>query len=93
MKTIWKYPLALGENLLDMPRGAELLAVQMQGGAPMLWALVDVGSAGREQRRLRVVGTGHTLPQAVGRYVCTFQEPPFVWHVFDGGALSARADK
>ena len=42
MKTIWKYPLRIRDWVrLEMPRGAEILCVQVQGLTPCLWALVD----------------------------------------------------
>ena len=43
MKTIWKFPVPVNDgNVLEMPEGAKILSVQVQGETPCLWALVDV---------------------------------------------------
>ena len=85
MKTIHKFPLssAWGTKVLHMPRGAEILCVQVQNDWPTLWALVDP-SAEKEPRMVCVVGTGEEMPAAMGRseYVGTVQEGVFVWHIF-----------
>jgi len=42
VKTIWKFPLAVADyQLVAMPRGAEVLAVQTQNGTACIWAKVD----------------------------------------------------
>lgn len=86
MKTIWKFTLGNGSpQRVSMPKGAEILAVQQQDGAAQLWALVDP-SYGMETRYIEVYGTGQAIHEDMGverRYVGTFQQPPFVWHVFE----------
>ncbi len=87
MKTIWKYQLAVGaENRFGMPRGAEVLTVQIQHGQICLWAIVDY-EARQEERAFHVAGTGHELPSTVGHvnYIGTVQEAhgQLVWHVFE----------
>lgn len=84
MKTIWKFPLA-PDCVLDMPIGAKVLTVQMQGDAVMLWALVDA-LAPKEQRRFLVYGTGHEILDAGAlTYVATFQMGGgvLVFHAFE----------
>ena len=79
--TIWKYPFAIDDEFdLSLPFGARILMVEVQGGGPCLWALVDAENA-EEVRRFSIVGTGHPAP-ARG-YIDTFQQPPFVWHLFE----------
>lgn len=77
-RTIWKYPLAIDRNILQMPLGARVLTVQMQAGTPCLWALVWPHLE-TETRIFDVYGTGHPVPAACGDYVATVQD----WHVFD----------
>lgn len=80
---VWKYPLkAAGENVLEMPYGAEVLAVQPQAGVlVMLWAEVNT-TAPMVTRRFFVAMTGQDLP--VGRkYVGTAQINWLVVHVFE----------
>lgn len=79
MKRIFKYPLeTTDEQVIRIPRGAVPLCVQVQAG-PCLWALVD-DTQPSESRTVRVIGTGHPIPDAdrLG-YVGTYQ--------FHGGAL------
>jgi hypothetical protein len=82
MNTIWKYPVPLADSfVLNMPKDATPLHVDVQRGAPCLWALVDT-SAPNEERTFRLVGTGGDVPRDTC-YVGTFQQGPFVWHVFE----------
>lgn len=84
--SVWKYDLPVDDDVdLEMPAGATILAVQTQGGAPRLWALVDP-LAPKETRRFRVAGTGHAILDADRlTYVGTFQlvAGAFVGHVFE----------
>lgn len=86
MKTIWKYILEMRDDLaVEMPVGAELLAVQLQGGAPCLWALVDP-SLHKEVRYFRLAGTGHRISADEKlKYVGTFQMHggTLVFHLFE----------
>lgn len=85
MKTIYKYPLiATDLQYIDMPNGAVILTVQMQGGAMCLWAQVDLDKA-EVVRVIAVYGTGNLMPAEAGQYVGSVQMPPFVWHVYDKG--------
>lgn len=81
--TIWKYTLSVtNEQKISMPSGAQLLTVQLQGGMPCLWALVNP-AAPQVERKIRIHGTGHEVQG--GEYVETFQWGPLVFHVFDAG--------
>lgn len=88
MNRIFKYPIA-GERshfTLSMPRGAEVLALQMQRGrfgvsSPTIWAGVD-DAAPLEARAFAVVGTGHEVPDGY-RYFGTFIDGDFVGHLFE----------
>lgn len=81
---IWKYPLGNGSpQMVSMPKGAEILTVQVQAGHTCLWAHVDPNEE-LEPRKIYIVGTGHPTPADAWRYIGTIQQPPFVWHIFEG---------
>lgn len=85
MRAIWKFPLEIGLTDIEIPVGAELLAVQTQApDTPCLWAIVNL-EADRETRRFAVVGTGHPLNGSEQKYIGTFQllGGAFVGHVFE----------
>jgi hypothetical protein len=85
---IFKYEFAISDNVeIPMPRGAELLTVQVQRGIPCLWARVDTTEP-RTSRRFRIFGTGHEMPSYDawnGQYVGTFQMEggALVWHLYE----------
>lgn len=85
MKTIWKFTLELIDaQLIAMPAGSQLLTVQLQGDTPCLWALVDDYVGLVQVRTIEIHGTGNPIDSDhQRRYVATFQQPPFVWHVFE----------
>jgi hypothetical protein len=81
MKTIWKFPLKIADRQeVAMPADAKALTVQLQGGVPCLWALVDSGNPPK-QYPVWMHGTGHDATDAsyMGRYLSTIQ--------IKGGAL------
>lgn len=86
MKTIWKYELETLDLFgLDMPRGAEVLTVQMQKGKPCLWAVVDTGND-KENRTFAIHGTGHDVNNADSKkYIGTYQlmGGDLVFHMFE----------
>jgi len=82
-KAIWKYPLFLGKNELELPRGSRIVHVGDDNGIPTLWALVNITPEHpREVRNLIIKGTGHPVSQ-VEDYIGTWQAPPYVWHLFE----------
>jgi hypothetical protein len=88
MQTIYKYPLSrLDVEDIEMPQGAKPLAVQVQGGQPCLWALVDPDRP-KEVRRFLTFGTGHPVSENVGAYLGTFQliAGSLVFHLFEQAA-------
>ena len=82
MKTIWKFPVPFPHGDIIMPKGANVLALQIQHGIPTLWAEVDPDNP-NETHHLAIYGTGHPIDPGAGSYIGTFQSPPFVWHVYD----------
>ncbi len=65
-----------------MPENAQILSIQCQGNEPQIWALVDTDKP-TEERTFRIFGTGYELNGFEGAHIATFQQPPFVWHVFE----------
>jgi hypothetical protein len=91
MKTgaVWKYELspAKKRNTIEMPIGARVLTVQMQGDAVCIWAMVDPNAA-KARRTFYIFGTGHEIDEPDElQYVGTFQPneggSPLVFHVFE----------
>lgn len=86
MRTVFKYTLKeWGSVSIDMPKGAEVLGVQVQHGDAQLWALVDT-SAELVTRQFRIYGTGHPIEGSKYlRFVGTFQmhDGQLVFHVFE----------
>lgn len=84
--TIWKFPFTVaGEFEIVMPQLAQVLDVQMQGRTPCLWARLDP-TMPNATRYFRIVGTGHDMPDSMewnADYIGTFQDGPFVWHLFE----------
>ena len=91
MKTIWKYELEVtDEQVISVPVEAQALAVQVQGGKPCIWALVD-SEAERRHRTVYIHGTGHevSLGAQSGRHLGTVQLAggALVFHVFVGAGF------
>lgn len=86
-KQIWKFPLPIDSAVgLMMPIGAEILCVQVQHGAPTLWAIVNP-DAGSTQRVFQLVTTGQPFDTYKMKYVGTFQLQggAFIGHLFERG--------
>jgi hypothetical protein len=85
---IWRFQLGLqAEQLISMPKAAQILCVQLKDGSGCMWAIVDpMHDAPRGLRRIITRGTGHQFDNAAPLpYIGTYQTGPYVWHVFDGG--------
>jgi hypothetical protein len=95
---VWKYELAPGVTVLQLPVGAKALHVGYQAGGVFLWALVIAerdsptgpGPVPTEPRAFLTLGTGHRAhPARLGPHVGTVQFPAsegdLVWHVFETG--------
>lgn len=84
-KTIWKFELS-GDHVqqVEMPDGAAIVCLQLQGGSPCIWAMVNP-EANRVKRTFEIFGTGHPVPEATRMYVGTYQiyGGSLVFHVFE----------
>jgi hypothetical protein len=80
---IWKFTISF-DGEIRMPVGSRPLSVQMQNGQPVLWAIVDIAND-KAIARFHVAGTGHDLPDNIGRFIDTFQmeDGALVFHVFE----------
>lgn len=84
MKKIFKYPVGIGHTFtISLPPKAEVVHLEVQGVDPMMWIMFDPSFTERVTRTFQVIGTGHDLPDD-WEYVKTFQQQPFVWHLFEG---------
>jgi hypothetical protein len=81
-KQIWKYTLSGIISNIEMPLDAEILTVQLQNGQPTIWALVNSKNE-LENRNFAIVGTGNPFDDTNHKYIGTFQDSPFVWHLFE----------
>lgn len=85
MKQVWKYEFTITDAVqLQMPIGAKILSVQLQGDLPCLWALVDP-SEPTKKRYFRIFGTGHNIDLDDSHYIGTFMTDvgALVWHMFE----------
>lgn len=80
MKQIWKFKVSNG--IIQMPADATILTVQNQDGDPHIWALVDPAKE-MDARMFTIVGTGQPFDDTNTKYIGTFQDGPFVWHLFE----------
>jgi hypothetical protein len=79
---IFKYPINIGEFITEMPKDATFLCAQTQEGKAKMWFAVDPRKE-TCKRKFQIVGTGHEFDMSDKNYLATFQEPGFVWHLFE----------
>lgn len=92
-QAVWKFPVGVADEFdLEMPTGAQILSVQVQGdgNSPAdvcMWAICPTHpSAGVEVRKFCVYGTGHWHPNISElKFIGTFQlfGGSFVGHLFE----------
>lgn len=89
MKTIHKYGIGVRDQMtIEMPVGAEIISIQLQGSNICIWAIVDEEESMTVLRHFKIFGTGHDINSIDAlKYLSTVQEPTdsgaFVWHVFE----------
>lgn len=79
MKTIFKFNL-IDNCTISIPHESDFLCVQLQNELPMMWFEVDK-TLKTELRRFKIVGTGWDFEGGI--YRGTYQQHPFVWHVYE----------
>lgn len=84
MKVIYKYPLTLGTNELEIPY-EKILNVIMQGRTITLYVLVDTEIQNKKVK-VHAIGTGWVLDDGIldndSIYLNTITDGIYVWHVF-----------
>lgn len=85
MNQVWKYLIGPTHHrrpfTIPMPTGARIMTLAVQDGQVALWALVDPVQT-PEKRTFEIFGTGWEIDGRL-TYIGTWQEPPFVWHLFE----------
>jgi len=88
---IWKYELTTSDRQsVMMPKGAQILSVQVQNHTPCLWVLCDEMAAQVQRQVLTLItGTQIAPEDADNQFVGTYQmnDGSFVGHVFDMGEI------
>ena len=85
MRTVYKYELPFtAAPKLDMPAGAQVLEIAVQGEHVWLWALVDREETDMVNQEFLIIGTGWTVPDNLGvEFLKTLHLPSSeVYHVF-----------
>jgi hypothetical protein len=85
MKTIWKYKFDIQDDfVIEMPKNANILTVQIQHDSPCIWALVETENS-IEDRHFKLFGTGHQMYYIDIKYVGTFQMRTgnLIFHLFE----------
>lgn len=82
MQTIWKYPLTEEVNVLEIPKDAKFLDMQLQNGKPTIWLLLN-SEKEKEKRVIAIIGTGWDIKHEIRSYLGTFQDGSLVFHVFE----------
>lgn len=82
MSTIYKFLVRPGATEIVIPKGSEVLCVQMQNGQPHIWVKIAEDTE-RETIRITCYGTGWDLPGEIGKYIGTFQTGALVFHAFE----------
>lgn len=83
MKTIWKFQLPIQrESEIKMPSFAQTIHTGLDAeGIPCVWAIVDPQNM-QTDYKFWVFGTGHQMPDTANKFINSFVQGPFVWHVF-----------
>lgn len=90
MLSVYKYRIGFGtsdEFEIVMPKGAQFLHFDNQGGVATLWALIDTNPAClKVPYRFRIAGTGHPIRQSKEelQFIGTalFSAGALVFHLF-----------
>lgn len=90
IRTVWKFPLRSLENVVALPKGAQLLHVGPDARSKdayygALWAEIPETDAETVDRTFLVFGTGQAMPMVHLVHVGSFisEGGRFVWHVYE----------
>jgi len=84
MQRIYKYPIPVqDEVVIELPKGSEILTIQMQKAEPCMWVLCNP-EAIKVRRFFYLYGTGMEVKEGLN-YLGTFQmlNGGLVFHLFE----------
>ena len=81
MITIHKYAIDWYKATIRVQGFRKVLTVQPQNERAKLWCEADTEDLSETVIETRIIGTGDEVP-AQFEYVTTYQDGPFVWHVY-----------
>ena len=86
---VFKYQMPIQDAVeLEMPKGAEILRIDVQREVLCMWALVQT-DAPKVTRRFRIYGTGHDVDErGVFRGTFFHRNGALVFHVFETGEIA-----
>lgn len=89
MKIIYKYPIEIGSNDIELPKNSIILHFGIDGTElPFIWVLIDTKEEEGETIHLKCVGTGWDLDEILGdsnyAYIgTTVMSNGLVWHLLE----------
>ena len=86
MTAVYKFPiLHQVETLPNHITIKKFLAIQLQHGVPVVWAIVDPNTPDSTTWTITEIGTGWNFQRDLsetGEYIGTIQDGDYVWHYF-----------
>ena len=85
MKTIYKYPIVVGHNIIKTYKNCQVLSAGLDPkGIMNVWVLVDTSEDKTNQLKILVMGTGWDLPKVQGelKFINSVKEDMYIWHIF-----------
>lgn len=84
MSVIYKYPILLGDNIIQVPAHSKILDIQKQHGEYQAWIMIFDKDSPLENIDIVTLGTGHVVPDNVRLvdHISTVVDGVFVWHFF-----------
>ena len=81
---VWKYKIENSDCTITMPEEARILSLQIQEGHPCIWVLVNPNNPKTKRRFItHVTGSFADIILAIDVFIGTYQDGPFVGHVFE----------
>lgn len=82
LAVVYKYPIGLGTNSIETFKGAEVLSCGFDpNGTICIWVKVDP-TAPAANIIVDCIGTGWDMPDDEAKFIGTFVDGPYIWHVF-----------
>jgi hypothetical protein len=80
-----KYELPVFTGTLDLPYGSVIHHVGHQHDKAYVWVEASSLFEGTEPRTFTIYATGETISDARQVWRATWQDGPYVWHLFETG--------